>query len=112
MDETEVRFGDKLFIYGEFITFLEEFSEYEYNAVMGYMTVGGYHPHPIRTDVEGASVPGFVVDFLYSSSLASETPFYEMELVDVTDKLSLDLPLPSGTKVWMPTTDTPLSYYF
>ncbi len=104
MDSTKIRFGDKLFLYGQYLQYLYEFDEYNYNSVMGYMTVGGYLVVPIETSQPDASVPGFVVEFLYEPSLASATPFSQMEMVDVTDRLSLLQPQPSGTKVWMPTT--------
>lgn len=104
MGEPEIKFGDKIFLYGQFMQGIEEFGWYEYNTVMGYMTTGGYSVTPIETDIFAASVPGFVAEFLYDDSLAVATPFKKEGMVDVTDKLSLQLPLPSGTKVWMPTT--------
>lgn len=107
MGEPKVNFGDKLFLYGHLLHYLEEFDDFEYNSVMGYMTVGGYIVSPVETDRVGACVSGYVVDILSTASLAPETPFHQMELIDITDKLSLSLPLPSGTKVWMPTTAAP-----
>lgn len=108
MDESKISFGDKLFLYGHFLKHLDEFSDYEYNSVMGYMTVGGYLVDSVETDIFGAAIPGFVVEILTDDSLTAKTPFDQMEMVDVTDKLSLQLPLPSGTKIWMPTTSGPL----
>lgn len=104
MGEAQVKFGDKIFLYGQFLRDLNEFDNYDYNAVMGYMTVGGYLVNPIESDTEIASIPGFVVDFLSQPSLAVETPFLYGEMIDVTEKLALSLPLPVGTRVWMPTT--------
>lgn len=101
MGTTKIKFGDKVFLYGQFIQRLDEFDQYEYNSVMGYMTIGGYLVAPVETDYVGASVPGFVVD-LIDPQFTVETPFDQMEMVDVTDKMSLSLPLPSGTKIWMP----------
>lgn len=103
MGQSKIRFGDKLFVYGQFLQYLYEFPAYEYNSVMGYMTVGGYLVAPIETDYPTASVPGFVVDFQVDEQFTVATPFNQMEMVDITDKLSLSQPLPSGTKVWMPT---------
>lgn len=102
MGRPKIGFGDKLFLYGQLLQHLDEVDEYEYNSVMGYMTVGGYLVRPIETDIEAASVPGFVVDFLVSPQFTAKTPFDQMEMVDVSERLSLDLPLPTGTKVWMP----------
>lgn len=102
MDQSKIKFGDKFFLYGQFTQLLSEFSEYEYNSVMGYMTWGGYNVIPIETIDDGASVPGFVTEILFTPSLAVATPFSHMEMVDVTQKLSRSLPLPSGTRVWMP----------
>lgn len=106
MDKSEIKFGDKLFLYGQYLTELQEFEDYDYNAVMGYMTVGGFMVKPISTMNNDASIPGFVVDFLYERSLVrtSQAPFLRLEMIDVTDKLARSLPLPAGTKVWMPTT--------
>lgn len=102
MGQSKIKFGDKIFIYGQFLQYMYEFGEYEYNTVMGYMTVGGYIVHPIESDVMGACVPGFVVDSGLDSLFTVETPFNQMEMADVTEKLSLSLPLLSGTKIWMP----------
>jgi hypothetical protein len=104
MDKSQIKFGDKLFLYGQFLQYLYEFDDYNYNAVMGYMTVGGYLVVPIKSPEPDASVPGFVVDFLYEPSLSDANAIFQMEMVDVTDKLALHQPQPSGTKVWMPTT--------
>jgi hypothetical protein len=102
MDNSKIKFGDKIFLYGQLLQFLYEFDDYSYNSVMGYMTYGGYNVIPIETDIDGASIPGFIVEILSPPSLATATPFSEMEMIDVTDKLALSLPLPSGTTVWMP----------
>lgn len=104
MGKPEIKFGDKLFLYGQYLEYLEEFGEREYNTVMGYMTVGGYDVVPLETDLFAASIPGFVVDFLYDGSLARATPFVFGEMVDVSDKLSKQTPSPFGTTVWMPIT--------
>lgn len=104
MGESEITFGDKYFLYGQFLQHLYEFDDYEYNAVMGYMTVGGYLVIPIESNVPDASIPGFVVDVLTDASLAARTPFSSTGMIDITAKLALSLPLPTGTKVWMPTT--------
>lgn len=104
MDRPEIKFGDKLFLYGQYLSYIEEFEDYDYNAVMGYMTVGGFMVHPVTTIDSSASVPGFVVEIPGQlACLAVATPFSQMEMVDVTDKLARSLPLPSGTKIWMPT---------
>ena len=102
MDAAKIEFGDKFFLYGQLTKYLDEINEYEYNSVMGYMATGGYFIFPIETDIIGSVIPGFITEILYDSSLTVATPFNQMEMVDVTDKLSLQLPLPSGTKVWMP----------
>ncbi len=102
MDQPKIKFGDKLFLYGQFTTLLSEFSEYDYNAVLGYMTWGGYNVVPIETLDNGASVPGYITEILFTPSLAVAMPFSKMEMVDVTSQLARSLPLPSGTKVWMP----------
>ena len=105
MGEPEIKFGDKYFLYGQYLRYLSEFDDYTYNAVMGYMTVGGYFVVPVETVDNTASIPGFIVDGLEEISLrnTSRTPFLR-GMIDVTEKLALSLPLPSGTKVWMPTT--------
>lgn len=102
MGESKVKFGDKIFLYGQFLQNIYQFDEYSYNSIMGYMTVGGYFVELKETDVIGASVPGFVCDFLVDDQFTVATPFDQMEMVDVTEKLSLSLPLPSGTNVWVP----------
>ena len=102
MGESKIRFGDKIFLYGQYLQHLYEFGEYEYNSVMGYMTVGGYAVYPIETDIVAASIPGFVVEFPITPEFTSETPFDKMEMIDVVDKLSKQTPLLAGTKVWMP----------
>lgn len=110
MGESEIRFGDKLFLYGQYLQNVEEYDEYEYNSVLGYMTTGGYLVSAIRSYEPAASLPGFVVDFGLPAQFTSQTPFSQMEMVDVTEDLSRSLPLPSGTKVWMPTTQLPEVY--
>jgi hypothetical protein len=113
MGSSKIKFGDKFFLYGQFTQLLSEFDEYEYNSAMGYMTVGGYNVIPIETMDNSASVPGFVTEILYEPSLAVAAPFSHMEMVDITGKLARDLPLPSGTKVWMPIQATvlPLTHF-
>lgn len=100
MDRPKI--GDKIFLYGQFLEYLYQFSDYEYNAVMGYMTVGGFLVRPIETDVMGASIPGFVADFGFDGSLTVQTPFSGEEMVNVADQLARQTPLLAGTKVWMP----------
>lgn len=102
MGEPEIKFGDKIFLYGQFMTGVSEFSNYDYNSVIGYITVGGYLVYPKESDIMSASVPGFVADFPIDGEFTVATPFDHMEMVDVTDKLSRSLPLPFGVKVWMP----------
>lgn len=102
MDQSEIKFGDKIFLYGQFLEKMFEFPNPQYNSVVGYMTVGGYHVRAIETYVFGASLPGFVADFLVSAQFTVAPPFSQMEMVDVTDRLSHSLPLLSGTKVWLP----------
>lgn len=102
MGESKIRFGDKIFLYGQFLQNIYQFDEFTYNSIMGYMTTGGYFVSLKETDVVGASVPGFVCDFLVDGQFTVATPFDQMELVDITEKLSLSQPLPSGTKIWTP----------
>ena len=102
MDRPQISFGDKIFLYGQLTKYITEPDTYEYNTVMGYMTTGGYLLAPIETDVFGAAIPGFVTDMPYDGQFTVLTPFNKMEMIDVTDKLSLQFPLLSGTKVWMP----------
>lgn len=104
MGKSKIKFGDKIFLYGQFMDLLEDAYDYEYNSVMGYILVGGYVSTAMKTDIVGATLPGFVAEYGEIASFTSQTPFHQMEMVDVTDKLSLQLPLLSGTKVWMPTT--------
>ena len=59
----EPKIGDKLFLYGQLLVNLEEFNDYEYNALMGYATTGGYYVNLKKVDDDFFSVPGFVVDF-------------------------------------------------
>ncbi len=104
MGESKVKFGDKVFLYGQFMSLAQEFDDYEYNAVLGYMTVGGYNVKPKETDDFAASMSGFVVDFGTATSLEEmtfRTP-ERLRMIDITEKLALSLPLPVGTKVWLP----------
>lgn len=103
MDRSQIKYGDKFFLYGQFMTFIVHFDEYEYNTVMGMTTVGGYEVMPIESHYHNSCVPGFVTEILYDPSLALPAPFDQMEMIDVTDRLSKTQPLPSGTRVWMPT---------
>ena len=101
------KIGDKLFLYGHFLQFLPEFEDYEYNALMGYMTTGGFVVQLVKTDNLASSVSGFVVDFSVDTSLAVKTPFPYEEMLEVTQELSKQSPLPEGTKIWAPTTGIP-----
>lgn len=102
MGESKVKFGDLIFYYGHFLQLLEEFEAHDYNAVMGYMTVGGYMVTPVETDIPTASLPGLIAEFPVDEQFTVAAPFTNMEMVDVTDRLALDSPMPTGTKVWMP----------
>ena len=95
MDETQIKFGDKLFLYGTYLRFLPEDGEFHYDTVKGQSTT-----NMSVMNVEQQEVAGFVVDFLSIDSLTSGTAF--SNLVDVTTSLSRQVPSPSGTKVWMP----------
>ena len=97
-----MKFGDKIFFYGQFMKYLTEIEESEYNTVMGYITTGGYLVTPVESDIFCASIPGFVSEILYDGQFTVATPFNKMEMIDVTDKLSLQSPLLTGTRVWMP----------
>jgi hypothetical protein len=100
---TEFKFGDKIFVYGQFMSedFLEEHDLINpiYNSVMGYVATGGYLVVAEKSTQYGVCLPGFVVDFLQQPSLAVLPPF---DLIDVTDILSLQSPSTLGNKVWMP----------
>lgn len=111
MGESKVKFGDKIFLYGQYLSSLESFDRYEYNSVMGYMTVGGYEVYPKETDEFSAAIPGFVADFSLDAQLAVAPPFNQVEMVEVTDRLSLLPPLLAGCKVWMPTSVLPQERY-
>lgn len=104
MDEAQIKFGDKIFAYGQMTDYdkAEELGLFagEYNAVMGYMPVGGYYTIPQKTDIVDACMPGYVME--YEPSLASQTLFSKTEMIDVTGLLSLQSPILSGTKIWMP----------
>ncbi len=89
MGESEIKFGDKMFLAGPFLDCVEGFGEFETNSVI--------------VD-DNNFIHGYVVEILSAHSLASITPFNKEEMVDVTEKLSQQLPLPAGTKVWMPVT--------
>ena len=110
MDETKIKFGDKIFIYGKTTDFdsIEELEleNLEYNTVMGYMAVGGYYATPNKTDHMEACLPGFVADYI--PSLASQTLFSNVEMIDVTSLLSKQTPTLSGTTVWMPIPRVPI----
>lgn len=96
MDEPSIRFGDKLFLCGDFISFCHDFSNLNY--VKGYTLHDGTKVYPIKN--KDSLVQGFVVDFTEDPSLALKTPFL---FVDVTNHLKKDMVTPSGTKVWMVT---------
>lgn len=98
-----MKFGDKIFIYGQYMLLLEEMPDNDYNTVIGYITVGGYSVYPIESEVEMASIPGFVIETSLSGSLAFETPFVNADYIDVTEKLSRQIPMLDGSRVWMPT---------
>lgn len=104
MDETKIKFGDKIFLYGRMTNYdaIEELGliNPEYNTVMGYIAVGGYYVVPQKTDQVDACLPGFVLDT--TDSLATRTLFSKMEMIDVTNFLSRQEPFLTGTKVWMP----------
>lgn len=86
MDETQIKFGDQVFLYGTYLQFLPEDADFYYATVTGHLTP--------------TELSGFVVDFLSIDSFACGTAF--SNLVDVTESLSRQEPTPSGTKVWMP----------
>lgn len=100
MGQPEIKFGDKIFLYGQYLSFLDEYDDYSYNSLMGYMTIGGYEVFLKKIDDNLASVPGFLVEI---ASLASQTPFVDKEMVDVTKDMALSLPLPVGARIWAPT---------
>lgn len=104
MDEAKVKFGDKIFVYGTMTDWnkTEDLGLIDpvYNTVMGYMPVGGYFMVPQKTDQVDACLPGFVMES--TPSLALETLFSHMEMIDVTNLLSYQEPTLAGTKVWMP----------
>lgn len=84
MDETQIKLGDKVFLYGMFLQFLPE-DEFDYNTVKGFSV---------------NEMSGFVVDFVSIDSLAWRTAF--SDFVDVTESLTRKVPSPAGTKIWMP----------
>lgn len=110
MDFPKIKFGDKIFLYGLYLRFMDEFDDYEYNAVLGFTTVGGYEAQAIESDEPDACIPGFVAEFGQHAQFTVEMPFSHMEMVDVTEYLARRLPLPSGTKIWLPTTQPPEEY--
>lgn len=97
-----MRFGDKLFLYGQYLEHLQEFDSWDYNAVMGYMTIGGYYVQAVESESPLASVPGFVVEVLLTDSLEIQNPFPNKKMVDVTDILCKQIPSLSSTRVFMP----------
>lgn len=104
MDAAEINFGDKIFAYGRMTDYdmheeigLENPS---YNSVIGYTPVGGFYVVPEKTENIAACLPGFVMDYI--PSLASQTLFAKMEMVNVTKILSRQEPTLKGTNVWMP----------
>lgn len=104
MVKPKINFGDKIFIYGQFMN-MDMWYEWgidnpSYNSVMGYVANGGFIVKPRKSRTPGDCLPGFVMDFLQGASLAVPTAF--SELVDVTDLLSLSVPVTLGTKIWMP----------
>lgn len=103
MDRSEIKHGDKLFLYGQFLVYVPYFDEYDYNTVTGYMTQGGYVVHPVSTPDKNICIAGFVTEMGSTPSLAPAAPFAYDELIDVTHLLSKSQPLTTGTKVWMPT---------
>lgn len=113
MDEPKINFGDKIFLYGQFME-TERWDEYGfcnpvYNSVMGYVPNGGYLVYPEKSDIVGACLPGFVVDFLQGTSLTVSAPF-TADWIDVTKDLALQSPYFTGGKVWMPILD-PFQYH-
>ena len=96
----EPKIGDKVFLYGQFLVNLDDFSSYEYNSLMGYVTTGGYFVKLEMSDKPGVSVPGFLVDFCSDPVYTLQTTFSDME--DVTDRLSMKAPGFSDTRVWAP----------
>ena len=102
VDETEINIGDKIFVYGQ-LSVRNDILSGEYNAIMGYMTVGGYDTWVIETTEPDACVPGTIIevgDFL-AGDLEINTG--NREMIDVTDRLALQTPMPIGARVWMPT---------
>ena len=94
MGESKVKFGDKLFLHSQYLQLLHDYEDFEYNIV-----------------IQQPPIYGFVVEFLLTPSLAVATPFTNMEMVDITDKLARSLPLPADCTVWMPTTQSPEVYF-
>lgn len=103
MGKPKINLGDKVFLYGLLLENID-FEDVQYNCVEGYMTVGGYLPSIKETSEPFACIPGFVSQIPYSPELAVAAPFNQLEMVDVTEKLSLSPPLLAGCKVWLPTT--------
>lgn len=112
MGESEITFGDKLFLYGQYLQFIEEFDQSDYNSVLGYNSFNGYTVSPISTMDSSASIHGFVVDNLgQSDSLELKNGVFTVEWIDVTGKLARRLPILAGTKIWMPTTERAEVYF-
>ena len=103
MDETKVKFGDKLFLYGSLLQLLPEDGDFQYNTVKGYMTINSVDVINVDSVSQNHEIAGFVVDFMATDSFTSQTLFARMEMIDVTDSLSRRELFPAGTKVWMPT---------
>jgi hypothetical protein len=86
MGEPKITFGDKFFLTKEYTSLCYLFDDYEEYSI----------------EFRGEKIDGFLVEILSASSLALQTPFNnQVEMVDVTR--GFRLPLPSGTKIWMPT---------
>lgn len=94
MGQSKIKFGDKLFVYGQFLQLLPDYEEMDYNVL-----------------IDEVLVHGFVVDFGTDSQFTVETPFTDLELVDVTDKLAKRLPILDGNRIWAPTTGQPEVYF-
>jgi len=102
MAKSEINIGDKIFVYGQFSVGNDIYSG-EYNAVLGYMTVGGYDVWAEQTDVPNASIPGLIIEVgeFLSGGLTIDTG--DKKMLDVTNRLAFQVPMLIGSKVWMPT---------
>ncbi len=87
MDQPQITFGDKVFLAGQFTSLCYLFEDYDEYTI----------------EFNGRKIDGFLVEILSASSFAPTTAFNQVEMVDVT-KCFVRLPLPAGTKVWLPTT--------